>query len=160
MAQDILNYEYERLVRTLVRMLMRKYEITRISEDDLFQEGMLALLKAEKTFQEGKGAKFETYASRVINNHLIDVMRTYKLDPETEPEPEPEPDPYADVRKSLKKILREALEHCSEFERAIFSAYYQGYSYQEICEIFEISKKKVDNTIQKIHRLARSIYAD
>ena len=160
MAQDILNYEYERLVRTLVRMLMRKYEITRISEDDLFQEGMLALLKAEKTFQEGKGAKFETYASRVINNHLIDVMRTYKLDPETEPEPEPEPDPYADVRKSLKKILREALEHCSEFERAIFSAYYQGYSYQEICEIFEISQKKVDNTIQKIHRLARSIYAD
>lgn len=165
MEEFVMNYEYERLVRTMVRMMMRKYE-TRISEDDLFQEGTLALLKAQKTYQPEKGAKFETYASVVIRNHILDYISAEEgwTDNPGMPDQDPEPwIPYTkDDRKNAeqKKILREILKDCNNLERAIFNAYYQGYSYREICEIFEISKKKVDNTIQKIHRLARSIYAD
>ena len=151
-----MNYEHERLVR----MIIRRFEITGISEDDLFQEGMLALLKAEKTYKKQNGAKFETYASVVIRNHIIDVMRTQKDEPIGLNEDITVDDQHSDTQAELLKILHEVLDSCNQFERAIFNAYFQGYSYQEICEIFGISKKKVDNTIQKIRKLAKANYAD
>ncbi|MBQ7973644.1 MAG: sigma-70 family RNA polymerase sigma factor [Clostridia bacterium] len=153
-----MNYEHERMIRAIVRTAMRKYEVVDIEEEDLFQEGTLALLKAEKTYKPDGGAKFETYASVVIHNRIVDIIRTYK--PEKTGLTEPVGNPPDDELKELLKILHEVLDNCSEFEKAIFNAYFQGYSYQEICEIFGINKKKVDNTIQKIHRLARSIYRD
>ncbi len=156
-----MNYEHERLVRAVIR----KFENTGIAEDDLFQEGMLALLKAERTYKAQGGAKFETYASVVIRNHIIDIIRTHKAEPSvlfettSSTEDVTGDDQHGGV-KELLKILHEALDDCSAVERAIFNAYFQGYSYQEICEIFGISKKKVDNTIQKIRKLAKANYDD
>ena len=156
-----MSFEYgrqeERLVRTVIRSLIRKYEIWGIDEEDLFQEGVLGLIKAKMTYQEHSKAKFETYASTVIRNRIVDYIREQNkgamLDEiETEPSESPK-DPV--LWEILHKVLE---EHCNQLERSIFNAYYKGYSYQEICEIFEINKKKVDNTIQKILKLARSIY--
>ena len=156
-----MTFEYdlkdERLVRTVIRSLMRKYGIFGIDEADLFQEGAVGLLKAKMTYKEQGSAKFETYASTVIRNHVLDCIREQikePLPPEESNLPgKTDPDPA--LWEILSKVLN---EHCKPLERSIFNAYYKGYSYQEICEIFEISKKKVDNTIQKILKLARSIY--
>ena len=153
-----MNYEHERLIRAIVRTVMRKYEVVDIEEEDLFQEGTLALLKAEKTYKKNGGAKFETYASVVIHNRIVDVIRTYK--PEKTGLAEPAGNAPDDGVKELLKILHDVLDNCTDFEKAIFNAYFQGYSYQEICEIFAVNKKKVDNTIQKVHRMARSLYKD
>ena len=156
-------YEYERMVRTIARGLMRSYDVVGLDEEDLVQEGMIALLKAQQTYNEKSNAKFETYASVVIRNRIIDVIRSYKvIEPikATEPTVGEDFDSSGNHVEELLKILHEVLDNCTQFEKAIFNAYFQGYSYQEICEIFGINKKKVDNTIQKIHRLARSIYSD
>lgn len=166
--------QYGQLVRKVIRSLICKYEIAGygfgFDEKDLFQEGCLALLKAEQTYNKQGKAKFETYASVVIANHVLDYIRVQKEAPmsfevtqneevkkkehSVEPPSKPEIDPV------FREILREVLnKYCDKLERAIFNAHYKGYSYQEICEIFEINKKKVDNTIQKIYRMARDIYA-
>lgn len=161
-----MNFEYDRLehdrlVRMVIRALIRKYGINGVDEEDLFQEGRLALLKAEKTYKQQNKAKFETYASVVIRNHILDFIRVQKGMPLTDDGTEPALPGVLPKDPVLWEILREVLkEHCNKLEQSIFNAYYKGYSYQEICEIFEINKKKVDNTIQKIYRLARSIYAD
>ena len=155
-----MNYEHERLVRAIIRTVIRKFEVAGIAEEDLFQEGMLALLKAERTYKPDAGAKFETYASVVIHNRIVDVIRTHKEDPIDLTEDITADSQQSGTKEELLKILHEVLDNCNDFEKAIFNAYFQGYSYQEICEIFGINKKKVDNTIQKVHRLARSIYAD
>ena len=167
------NYDgqYERLVSMVVRALISKYEIAGVGfdEKDLLQEGRLALLKAEKTYDKQSKAKFETYASVVIRNHVLDFIRGQKelsaLESagETGKENAKNNEPPADLPTdpALWEILRGVLKNqCNDLERSIFNAYYKGYSYHEICEIFEISKKKVDNTIQKIYRAARAIYAD
>ena len=167
--------QYDQLVRKVIRSLICKYEIAGygfgFDEKDLFQEGCLALLKAEQTYNEQSKTKFETYASVVIANHILDYIRVQKKETpmsfevirneeekkkgqSVEPPSKPEIDPV------FREILREVLKnYCDKLERAIFNAHYKGYSYQEICEIFEINKKKVDNTIQKIYRMARDIYA-
>jgi len=166
--------QYGQLVRKVIRSLICKYEIAGygfgFDEKDLFQEGCLALLKAEQTYNQQSQAKFETYASVVISNHILDYMRTQKEAPmpfeiakseeEHKNEHTVEPPSKPEIDPVFREILREVLKnHCDKLERAIFNAHYKGYSYQEICAIFEINKKKVDNTIQKIYRLARDIYA-
>lgn len=156
----IIEVKHERMVRGIVRTVLRKYDVLGLEEEDLVQEGMLALWKAVRSYKSNNGAKFETYASVVIYNRIVDIIRTHKELLTGGPDPIPQvPGPDGE-KAELLKILHEVLDVCNDFEKAIFNAYFQGYSYQEICEIFEISKKKVDNTIQKIHRLARSIYKD
>ena len=161
-----MNFEYgqedERLVRTIFRNLIHRYRIFGIDEEDLVQEGSLAFLKAKVTYQVRGKAKFETYAYVVIRNHVFDYIRKEKKLPLVEPGSDDPMFPGVQPKDTaLWEILREVLKnHCNDLERSIFNAYYKGYSYHEICEIFEISKKKVDNTIQKIYRAARSIYAD
>ncbi|MCQ2381992.1 MAG: sigma-70 family RNA polymerase sigma factor [Clostridia bacterium] len=163
-----MNFEFdqkdERLVRTVVRVLLRKYQITGIDEDDLFQEGVLGYIKAKMTYQEQGKAKFETYASIVIRNHVLDYIRKQIRDyPDDITNDVPIPNSVNEVDSDpiLWEILNKVLEeNCDLLERSIFNAYYKGYSYQEIGEIFEINKKKVDNTIQKVYRLAKSFLAD
>ena len=96
----------------------------------------------------------------VIHNRIVDIIRTHKEELSVLTEDVTADNQHSADKEELLKILHEVLDNCTEFEKAIFNAYFQGYSYQEICEIFGINKKKVDNTIQKIHRLARSIYSD
>ena len=149
----------------LVRIQVRRFYIPNgapIDEDDLFQEGMLALLRAEKTFDEQRGFKFETYASHVIYNHLLDEVRKYNE--EVEPLL---PDAIDDktledkIEQQRKlRLLRKVLAECSDIERAIFKAYWRGHSYKEIGDIFDVTPKKIDNTIQKIKNRVQSYNED
>lgn len=76
-----LNTEQQNMVESnlqLVKRAIYKYIIVNdtilgLDFDDLFQEGCIWLCKAAATFREDKGAKFETYAEKVVVNGL----RTY-----------------------------------------------------------------------------------
>ena len=156
----------------LVRLIVRKFDQTGLDEEDLIQEGMIALLKAENTYDPSKGAKFETYANIVIQNRLIDYLRKNKMNGKrTEENQEPEQiiylnwEPGTPVKNDeeiadMREIVEQVLAECHEIERAIYHAFFQGYSYQEICNIFNIDKKKVDNTIQKIKKRVKLLYED
>lgn len=45
--------------------------------EDLYQAGCIALCKAATNYHAGRGASFETYATRVISNHLLDHRRHF-----------------------------------------------------------------------------------
>ena len=149
--------------KKMVTIIVRKFSRAN-NEQDLMQEGMLALLRARDTFREGSGAKFETYASCVIRNHLIDILRRQKNNPDISSEcpdntanhkfsPEAE-EQFLEKSSTIKKILTSL----PEIERAIFNCYFQGYSYDEIVKIFNTSKKKIDNTIQKVRKLIKESF--
>jgi len=145
--------EWLKLVTVVVRKIIFTYKVKNFSEEDLVQEGMLALLKARNTFKEDGGAKFETYASRCIHNRVIDVIRrergTDSLDFEISSQDD-------GVERELRdEILERVLTQLNEIERAIFNSYIQGYTYTEIAKIFEINNKKIDNTIQKVKIFVR-----
>ncbi len=165
-ANDKISIEakHERMIRAIVRELMRKCEFSvgLHDEDDLYMEGILGLLKAKQTFDTTRNVKFETFASLVISNRIKDAIKGKNKGDSGQIIELADPVDF-DMKSEIiekKKILQEVLAICNDFEKAIFNAYFQGYSYQEICEIFDVNKKKVDNTIQKIHRLARSLYKD
>ena len=145
--------EYEKLVTVVVRKTVFNYRLNELglTEEDLVQEGLLALLRAKKTFKEGKGAGFKTYASICIRNRTIDIIRKAKGEPFVQHDflqSSSDINMYDQTEK--EEILNSVLDKCSKVERAIFNSYIQGYSYSEIAKIFELQKKKIDNTIQKI----------
>ena len=68
--------KYERLIARLAYAAMRELGIMpwdAIDEDDLMQEGRLALLDAARGYDEKKGAKFITYAYVAISNAMNDL---------------------------------------------------------------------------------------
>ena len=144
---------YEECVK-IVQIEVNKFKNTDLPKEDLFQDGMVALLKAQQTFNPEKGAKFATYASKVIYNHLVDVIR--KHPPVVPPELPTQPSsPTPPIDPEMWEILSKVLATCKPIECEIFKAYLQCLSYDEICAQCAVDKKKVDNTIQKIKKLVK-----
>lgn len=138
----------------LVWTIVHKFANTGLDQEDLFQEAMLALWKAEHTFDPQRGVKFATYASRVINNRLIDIVRKHRAQYEEPIGDLPEP-PYELELEEMRQILEQVLTNCNPTERAIVNAYLRDLSYEEICNQCAVNKKKVDNTIQKIKKMVK-----
>jgi len=71
--QDVL-VQYAPLVRKIALHLQGKLPAS-VQLDDLIQAGMIGLLNAIKSFEAGKGAKFETWAGTRVRGAMIDELR-------------------------------------------------------------------------------------
>jgi len=152
--------------RNLVKIISQSFKSSDLTEQDLFQEGLIALSKAVKTFDKNQNIKFETYASRVIKNRLIDVTRHGKANPENRRQAEARlsgeqvttghtTEDLWDIIEKSKEIKTVLERECTQIERAIFNSHARGHSYEEIKAIFGISHKKIDNTVQKVRNKIR-----
>jgi RNA polymerase sigma factor FliA len=72
--RDQLVTLYAPLVKRIAYFLMLRLPAS-VQIDDLVQNGMLGLLDAIGRFEEGMGAKFETYAVQRIRGAMIDGLR-------------------------------------------------------------------------------------
>lgn len=69
------NIEIENYFR-LVAMIMKKFpNIKGMDRDDMFQTGVIGLLKAKKAFNPKKGIQFSTFAARCIENEYLMELR-------------------------------------------------------------------------------------
>lgn len=62
----------------LVAHIVKKYDNTRIDNDDLISIGTVGLIKAINTFQPSKGVRLATYAARCIENEILMQLRSMK----------------------------------------------------------------------------------
>ena len=73
--KDALNYLINKY-KELVYMKVSKYFIIGAEKDDLFQEGMIGLFKAIKSYKENKHNSFKTFANMCIERQLITAIKT------------------------------------------------------------------------------------
>lgn len=74
--QQVLVEQSLDMVRSCVlRCIDLDESICGMGYDDLYQEGCVALCHAAASYDSQAGAKFSTYASAVIRNHLLDHCR-------------------------------------------------------------------------------------
>jgi len=59
----------------LVAHIVKKYQNTALSADDLISIGTIGLIKAVQTFDPGKKIKLATYASKCIENEILMYLR-------------------------------------------------------------------------------------
>lgn len=133
-----------------------------LDAEDLAQEGVLGLLSAVRTYRSGGEASFSTYACTCMRNRILSAVRRAQGTPPLLNNPDESP--VADtvsadtpeallVRReeleSLRAHLRSAL---TELEYRVLMHYLGAYSYEEIAASLGISRKAVDNALQRLRR--------
>lgn len=177
--EDALN-ELLSKYKSLVNKITRSYFLLGGEMEDLVQEGMIGLYKAVMHYSTEKVASFKTFATTCIKHQIQTAVKmasseknkmlstafpiaekvSHEEDNEDTveiiiPSPLPLPDDTILEKEKLQEIKRLILKTLSPLEIKIFSLYLKGYSYNEISNIADISKKSIDNGLSRIkHKLA------
>ncbi len=172
--------------KELVNMKVGKYFIIGAEREDIYQEGMIGLYKAIKSFDAEKQNSFKTFANLCIERQLITAIKTsnrqkhmplnsylslnaaaYDDDNDTALievfNSSTVEDPLETITKKeyYKTVEDKIEEHLSDFEKQVLHRYARGESYVSIAEKLDSPVKSIDNAIQRIRKKAgKSILAD
>lgn len=173
-AEEILIRRYGRVIRRIAR----PFFLTGGDGEDLFQEGMLGLLNAIRSFDPAVGISFRSYSELCIRRRLISAIRsaagkrTVSLDEclslesslfDEDPSQNRNqrgPEDLVIDREEARKTLDGFLHLLSEFEKKVLRCFLQGMSYREIAEITGKPDKSVDNAVQRIRRKIAALQQD
>ena len=172
--------------KELVNMKVGKYFIIGAEREDIYQEGMIGLYKAIKSFDTEKQNSFKTFANLCIERQLITAIKTsnrqkhqplnsylslnasaYDDDNDTALievfNSSTVEDPLETLTKKeyYKTVEDKIEENLSDFEKQVLHRYARGESYVSIAEKLDSPVKSIDNAIQRIRKKAgKSILAE
>lgn len=132
--------------------------------DDLVQEGFLGLLNAIRTYRNGKGASFSTYATRCIENKMKTAIRKHsRVDIPTADEFDDEPDDNTPEtlffdKENSTEIENAIMGQLSRMESTIFRLFLRGENYEEISGKTGVSVKSVDNALQRSRKKLKEAF--
>ena len=152
-----------------IRRLARIYTKSSADRDDLVSEGILGLMSAVRTFSEGKGAGFSTYAGVCVNNRMMTALKKSAIISNREEPIEDisssagtigasdrsSPEKIVLDREALSEIFSEISGNLTGLERSVFDLYLMGASYADITKSLGINAKAVDNALARVRRKLR-----
>ena len=145
----------------LIHAQVRSCRCAGTEDEDLAQEALLGLLAAVRSYRPDGGAAFTTYATACIRHRLLSVAR--RCGPRADFEqPLPEdldlPDTTADPalrlqeQEALDSLLIRLRQRLTPMEYSVLLLRLSNHSYEEIAARLEVSKKAVDNAVQRLRR--------
>lgn len=167
--------------RWLVMKKSCNYYLNGADREDLFQEGMIGLLKAVRAYDGGKNASFNTFASLCIKRQIITAIKNSNsgknrmLNIAVNGFYEGEESNISYFKKSFnfynpeeiflgkEKIegLKESLSNnLSKMENEIFDYMLLGNNYIEIAKKTGRSVKSIDNAIQRVKKKIKAFLKD
>ncbi|MGL6113610.1 MAG: sigma-70 family RNA polymerase sigma factor [Cetobacterium sp.] len=161
----------------LILLKARKYFIVGGDQNDLFQEGVIGLFKAVKSFKENKDCSFKSFAllcikrqiltavsannaykNKYLNQAISDIYITDEEDFQYSEYPSLNyynPEEIFLLKEKLFFINKIAKSTLSPMEILVLKKIEEGFSYREIAEFLNISDKSADNCVQRIKRKIR-----
>lgn len=151
-ALSVLLRRYSNLVFTKAKTVF----CSGMDNEDIYQEGMITLINAAVTYDNGKQASFRTYAFVCISNRFRDLIRknslaefSYCVDAsDTVDSPEDDIIIKDDLDR-LRSILNTEL---SAKERSFILDHLAGLSYSEIAEKHKCNVKSVSNALCRVRK--------
>ena len=165
--------------KEIVNMKIGKYFIIGAEKEDIFQEGMIGLYKAIKSYDPDKQNSFKTFANLCIERQLITAIKTSNrqkhlplnsylslnnnaYDDENNVSlidvfnSKTIEDPLDTItKKEYYKLVEDKIEATlSDFEKEVLNSYAKGESYITIAEKLNAPVKSIDNAIQRIRKKA------
>lgn len=165
--------------KDLVNMKVSKYFIIGAEKEDIYQEGLIGLYKAIKSYDLEKQNSFKTFANLCIERQLITAIKTsnrqkhiplnsylslnanaYDDDDDTALievfNSKQMEDPLDTITKKeyYKSVEDKIDKNLSDFEKEVLNRYAKGESYVKIAEKLDTPVKSVDNAIQRIRKKA------
>ncbi len=134
-----------------------------LEEDDLKQEGLLALLSAARSYREENGASFATYARLCARHRMISARRRVMALPVpvegddavadgVPQDGQAEPEQLVVAKEEERRLFDSLKRQLSPLEYGALCAYLDGYSYEEIAEKIGGTAKSVDNALTRVRR--------
>lgn len=161
--------------KPVVRQKASSYYMAGADNEDLIQEGMIGAFKAIRSFEEGKGATFATFANTCIKRQLISAVKSASCkkhrplnssvslsNPITEEgegrgtleeiissDRSQDPEKRLLLIEEIKLIEDEGQALFTDLEKQAWAMYLEGRSYAEIAEKLDRTNKAVDNAIRR-----------
>ena len=179
-AKDGCDEALTNLIQRYVPLVIhraRTYAKSGLDEDDLFQEGMIALLKAVRNYRNEFEGSFKTFAVVCINNKLNSAITAHMRDKNapmrgylslSDSEVSEEQLADSSIRSDPEFLViqneeADARNRCIEnllsiFERQVLKLYLSSYSYEEMARHLGSSTKAVDNALQRVRRKLRNVF--
>lgn len=164
--------------KPLACKIARKYFLAGQDEEDLYQEAMIGLFKAEQSFNEAAGQDFKSFATLCINRQIQTAVKNsnrkknkilnesislnnqggidvYESDDEEQlyfiiPSSSPLPDDELIYKEKVDEIKNAIDQKLSSYERKVLSLYLKGLSYKEMGQILEKETKSIENCLSRI----------
>ncbi|MBE6779035.1 MAG: sigma-70 family RNA polymerase sigma factor [Ruminococcaceae bacterium] len=146
----------------LLRAQVRQFETSGIDEDDLQQESLLGLLAAVRHYRPDAGASFATYATTCIRNRLVSLIRRsgdrmrreLPLEddaslPDTDGQ---NPEDRVLQQEGFNQLQQQLSQRLTPLEHQVLLARLSDRTYEQIAAQLCISKKAVDNAVQRLRR--------
>lgn len=173
-ASEILYQKYQPLITSIAKRVYKQIKNKAgIELSDLTQEGMVGLSYAIRNYDDMNGAMFFTYAKTCIERKIISAVisasrlkhrilnESISLNTEIEHNEQAEIDLYLSDNSMNPELLLMSSEEeialqkkiyqlLSDQERQILELKVSGFTYQEIAQLLDLNKKKIDNTMQRI----------
>lgn len=133
-------------------------------DDDLFQIGMVGLVKAINTFDPDKGVRFTTYATLIIRNEILMTLRKKRIIPAFSLDEEcqlgdGESVRYSDMIPSaerfeelsgLKIDLERLFNRLNDREKKIVLLFLNGANQREIAQEIGVSQAQISRILKDI----------
>jgi RNA polymerase sporulation-specific sigma factor len=156
-----------------VRSKARSYFLIGGEQEDLVQEGMIGLFKAIRDFDARKNAHFKTFAMLCVSRQLASAIKQsnrFKNMPlntyvsfyqdygddlkvlDSFEGGELSPEQILIDRENSDALIKAINDKLSQLEKKVLYKYIQGLSYSQIANELVISKKTIDNALQRIKK--------
>lgn len=173
-ATSLLIDKYRNCILKILKEYLKEYSIRGMEVADLYQEGLIGLIHAIKTFDPKKDITFYTYSNACIKNSIISAMRqsfrkknnilnnSYSLDNLIEDtnstfyelfkDEASDPSTLLLDKEETDDIISRIRAKLSEGENEIFELRLKGLSNSEISILLDKDKKNIENTMYRINK--------
>ena len=149
-----------------IRTIARKYSAQGYEQNDFVQEGLLALMRACRTFDDQVGSSFGSYVSLLVERRFISIIRgsqSQKAVPDSAlvridgmeeelTDVVRSPEEQLMEKEQLRQVLHRLRTVLSAREYEVLMLFASGLSYSKISNKLNISEKSVDNALQRARR--------
>ena len=178
-AYNILIGKYKNCIMTILKDFKKKYNILGIEMSDLYQEGLLGLFQAIKSYNKKKDVLFYTYANACIRKNMTNAVKktfekkhrilnnSYSLDKVMNNSNNEFYEVFKDIKNEPNKVILEREEEkeiidllnkkFSKNEMEIFKLKLKGLKNESISNLIDKDKKYVENTVFRINKKYKEI---
>ena len=173
-AKNLFYEKYTPVVEAKAKKYFTQIQNKGYEMNDLIQEGMIGLANAINDYVPEKDVKFITFANLCIDRQIISFIRdvsrnkhqvlnsSVSLDAENrvsgrslldiinDNNVEIDPEKSFVLYEEQEELKDKVKEYLTENERQVFDLRFEGFTYQEIAMLLNISTKSVDGTISRI----------
>ncbi len=151
--------------RGLARSKARKFFLTDGTFDDLFQEGLIGVLKAIRDFDEKKNDNFTSFAAMCVSSRITDAIRMSTrekhraltdavslsdVDENIPDKSKSDPIDYYTMLEDTESFYDKLKNLVKPQQMAVLKYYLEGYAYTEISERLNMPIKKIDNILHAV----------